>query len=56
MREAIAPGGVELLRARFEVDEDGDSPLEEIIGGYDAIVIRSATKVTAALIEQAGRL
>ena len=47
---------MELLRSRFEVDEDGDSPLEEIIGGYDAIVIRSATKLTAAVIERAERL
>jgi len=56
VRESIAPAGVELLRSRFEVDEDGDSPLEEIIGGYDAIVIRSATKLTAAVIERADRL
>ena len=47
---------MELLRSRFEVDEDGDSQLEEIIGGYDAIVIRSATKLTAAVIERAERL
>jgi D-3-phosphoglycerate dehydrogenase len=45
-----------LLRSRFEVDEDGDSPLEEIIGGYDAIVIRSATKLTADVIGHATRL
>jgi D-3-phosphoglycerate dehydrogenase / 2-oxoglutarate reductase len=38
------------------VDEDGDSPLEEIIGGYDAIVIRSATLLTAEVIERAERL
>ena len=56
MREPIAPGGIELLRARFDVDEDADSPLEEIIGGYDAIVIRSATRLTAAVLEQAVRL
>ena len=56
VREAIAPAGVELLRSRFDVDEDGDSPLEEIIGGYDAIVIRSATKLTADVIERAERL
>ena len=48
MREPIAPAGIELLRSRFEVDEDGESELAEIIGGYDAIVIRSATKLTAA--------
>jgi D-3-phosphoglycerate dehydrogenase len=47
---------VELLRSRFEVDEDGDAPLEEVIGGYDAIVVRSATKLTADVIERAERL
>jgi D-3-phosphoglycerate dehydrogenase / 2-oxoglutarate reductase len=38
------------------VDEDGDSPLEEVIGDYDAIVIRSATKLTAEVISRADRL
>ena len=56
VREPIALAGLELLRTRFEVDEDGDSPLEEVIGLYDAIVIRSATKLTAELIERAERL
>jgi D-3-phosphoglycerate dehydrogenase / 2-oxoglutarate reductase len=56
VREQIADAGVELLRARFDVDVDGDSPLEEVIGGYDAIVIRSATKLTADLIERGERL
>ena len=56
MREQIADAGVELLRARFDVDVDGDSPLDEIIGGYDAIVIRSATKLTADLIKRGERL
>jgi D-3-phosphoglycerate dehydrogenase / 2-oxoglutarate reductase len=56
VREAIAASGVELLRARFDVDEDGTSPLEEIIGLYDGIVIRSATKLTADVIEKATRL
>ncbi len=50
VREEIAPAGVELLRSRFEVDEDRDSDLAEIIDLYDAIVIRSATKLTADLI------
>ncbi len=45
-----------MLRSRFEVDVDGDSPLEDVIAGYDAIVIRSATKLTADLIERAERL
>ncbi|MBA2462481.1 MAG: phosphoglycerate dehydrogenase, partial [Actinobacteria bacterium] len=56
VRESIAEGGVELLRSRFDVDVDTDSPLEDVIGAYDAIVIRSATKLTAELIERAERL
>ncbi|MGZ8782164.1 MAG: hydroxyacid dehydrogenase, partial [Gaiellaceae bacterium] len=52
----MAPAGLELLRSRFDVDEDRDSPLEEIIGSYDAIVIRSATKLTAEVIDRAERL
>jgi D-3-phosphoglycerate dehydrogenase len=56
VREPIAEAGVELLRARFAVDVDPDSPLEEIIGGYDAIVIRSATKLTSDLIDRGTRL
>ncbi|HEY3182463.1 MAG TPA: phosphoglycerate dehydrogenase, partial [Gaiellaceae bacterium] len=56
VREEIAPAGVELLRSKFDVDEDADSPLEEIIGRYDAIVIRSATKLTAELVAKADNL
>jgi D-3-phosphoglycerate dehydrogenase / 2-oxoglutarate reductase len=56
IRERIAEAGVELLRERFEVDFDGESDLADRIGAYDAIVIRSATKVDAALIERADRL
>jgi D-3-phosphoglycerate dehydrogenase len=56
VRESIAPAGVDLLRERFDVDVDGDSALEEIIGRYDAIVVRSATKLTAELIERATNL
>src|SRR6476660_9618481 len=56
IRETIADAGVELLRDRFDVDVDGDSPLTEIIGGYDALIVRSATKVDAALIAAADRL
>ena len=56
VREGIAEAGIELLRSRFEVDIDGDSDLAEIIGNYDGIVIRSATKLTRDLIEKAERL
>src|SRR5262249_41769775 len=56
VREEIAPAGVELLRAKFDVDEDRKSDLAEIIHRYDAIVIRSATKLTADLIAKGTNL
>jgi D-3-phosphoglycerate dehydrogenase len=56
VREAIADRGVELLRDRFDVDEDGDSELAESIGAYDAIVIRSATQLDGPLLDRAHRL
>jgi D-3-phosphoglycerate dehydrogenase / 2-oxoglutarate reductase len=56
VREPIAPAGVELLRRQFEVDVDGDSDLAAVIGDYDAIIIRSATKLTADLIDRGERL
>ncbi|MDP9491386.1 MAG: phosphoglycerate dehydrogenase, partial [Actinomycetota bacterium] len=56
VREPIAEAGVELLRERFDVDVDGDLSLEEHIGDYDAIVIRSATKLTAEVLDKADRL
>jgi D-3-phosphoglycerate dehydrogenase len=56
VREPIADAGLELLRTKFEVDVDTDTPLEEIIGGYEALIVRSATKVTAEVIGAAGRL
>jgi D-3-phosphoglycerate dehydrogenase / 2-oxoglutarate reductase len=56
VRERIADAGVDLLRADFDVDlglDMSDEELREAIGGYDAILIRSATKMTAELIELA---
>jgi len=59
VKEKIGDSGVELLREHFDVDlgidwEDGE--LAERIGGYEGILIRSATKMTAELIEKADRL
>jgi D-3-phosphoglycerate dehydrogenase len=57
VREEIAEAGIRLLQERgFDVDIDGASDLAETIGRYDAIVIRSATKLTADLIERGERL
>jgi len=56
VREPIAEAGLALLRERFDVDVDSDSDLAATIGDYEAIVIRSATKLDASLIERAQRL
>jgi D-3-phosphoglycerate dehydrogenase / 2-oxoglutarate reductase len=56
VREPIAEAGVELLRSKFDVDVESNGDLAATIGGYDAIVIRSATKLTADLIARADRL
>jgi D-3-phosphoglycerate dehydrogenase len=56
VREEIADAGIRLLQDRFDVDVDGGSDLAETIGSYDAIVIRSATKLTRELIDRADRL
>jgi D-3-phosphoglycerate dehydrogenase len=56
VREPIADAGIDLLRERFDVDVDPNADLVEKIGAYDAIVIRSATKLTAEVLERAERL
>jgi len=56
IREPIADAGIRLLQERFDVDVDADARLEERIGDYDGIVIRSATKLTGELLEHAVRL
>jgi D-3-phosphoglycerate dehydrogenase len=59
VKEKIADSGVELLRENFEVDlglEMSEDELREAIGAYDAILVRSATKLTPELIERAERL
>jgi D-3-phosphoglycerate dehydrogenase len=56
VREPIAEAGVALLRERFDVDVDLDGDLAETIGRYDALIVRSATKVTRELIVRGERL
>ena len=59
VKEKIADAGVELLRERFDVELGIDWPegeLEQRIGEFDAILIRSATKMTAELIAKATNL
>ncbi len=56
----LSAEGVQILRAAgLEVDvRVGMKPeqLEAVIGGYDAIAVRSATKVTARVLDRAERL
>jgi D-3-phosphoglycerate dehydrogenase / 2-oxoglutarate reductase len=59
VKEKIADAGIDLLRERFDVElglEMSDEELAERIGEFDAILIRSGTKLTAELIERAERL
>src|SRR5205085_6387930 len=59
VKEKIADAGVDLLRRHFDVDvltDMGEDELPGAIGSYDAIVIRSATKLTADVIGRADRL
>ena len=59
VKEKIGDSGVALLRDHFDVEIGIDWPEEELarrIGEYDGIVIRSATKLTAELIDRAERL
>ncbi len=57
--EKIGDSGIELLRQHFEVEVGtgwSRDELAERIGEFDGILVRSATKVDAELIGQAGRL
>jgi D-3-phosphoglycerate dehydrogenase / 2-oxoglutarate reductase len=59
VKEKIGDSGVELLREHFDVDlgiDWSDEVLAERIGAYHGILIRSATKLTAELIERAANL
>jgi D-3-phosphoglycerate dehydrogenase len=59
VREKIAESGIELLRQDFDVELGLDwdqAELEERIGDFDALIVRSATKVTPDLIARAANL
>jgi D-3-phosphoglycerate dehydrogenase / 2-oxoglutarate reductase len=57
--EKLADPGIQLLEREFEVDVRlGLSPEEllETVGDYDGLIVRSATKVTAEVIDRADNL
>jgi D-3-phosphoglycerate dehydrogenase len=57
--DPISERGVELLRAKFQTDVNTglkEDALLQIIGDYDALVVRSQTKVTKKVIEAGKKL
>ena len=57
--DAIAPEGVAMLEEHFDVDvRTGMSPDElcDIVGDYEAVIVRSATRVTREMIAMGDRL
>jgi D-3-phosphoglycerate dehydrogenase / 2-oxoglutarate reductase len=57
--EAIAEDAIEILKTAGQVDIKKNLPPEElkgILGEYDALVVRSQTKVTAELLSNPGKL
>lgn len=57
--EKVSPDGLALLKDEFDVDERPGLSAEElksIIGDYEALIVRSETKVTADLISAAKKL
>jgi D-3-phosphoglycerate dehydrogenase len=57
--EQIAASGIELLKEKFEVDVKTDLTPEDLIAeipAYDALIVRSATQATRAVIEASKNL
>ncbi|MCW4044141.1 MAG: hydroxyacid dehydrogenase [Candidatus Bathyarchaeota archaeon] len=58
--DKITEEGIKLLEQKgYEITKAWDQPknaLQQIIGGYDAVIVRSATKITANLIAAAKQL
>jgi D-3-phosphoglycerate dehydrogenase len=59
VKEKIADAGVDLLRAKYDVEvgvDWADGELDKRIGEFDALLVRSATQVDAGLIDKADNL
>jgi len=59
VKEKIAQSGIDLLKKEFDVDVRFDMDQEQLlreIAGYNAIIIRSGTKMTREIIEAADQL
>ncbi len=57
VREPIADAGIEFLRAEgFDVVVDAETPLDRLLADADALIVRSATKVTSEVLGLAPNL
>jgi phosphoglycerate dehydrogenase-like enzyme len=57
--DPIADAGLDILRRHFDVDVETDMDRErllEVVGEYEGLVVRSATKVTAEVVAAAHRM
>lgn len=57
--EKVSPDGLRMLQASLDVDEKtglSADELRDIIGDYEALIVRSETKVTAPLLEAGKKL
>lgn len=57
--EKVSPDGLRMLQASLHVDEQtglNADELRDIIGDYEALIVRSETKVTASLLEAGKKL
>lgn len=57
--EKVSPDGLRLLQQTLDVDEKkglSADELIEMIGGYDALIVRSETKVTSSLLAAGKKL
>ena len=59
VKEKIAQAGIDMLKEHFDVEVNTDMTDEELkqkINDYDAIIVRSASKITADILEDAKRV
>ena len=59
VKEKIAQAGIDILKEHFEVEvrtDMTDEELKEKINDYDAILVRSASNITADILENATRV
>jgi len=54
--DPISDNAMELLQSKLEVEVKGERRVEDLIEDFDAVVVRSATKITADVIGRAKRL